>query len=82
MVECLKASGLGIAQIRRFMEAVGEGPSTYGERAELFRGRRAEVAAEMERIRGLLEVLDYKCWYYDTLLAGADDSTTSSTTPR
>ncbi|WP_251159096.1 MerR family transcriptional regulator [Caniella muris] len=74
MIECLKASGLEIAQIRRFMEAVGEGPSTYGERAALFHGRRDQVAAEMERIRGVLEVLDYKCWYYDELLAGADEA--------
>lgn len=74
MVECLKASGLEIAQIRRFMEAVGEGPSTYGERAALFHERRDQVAAEMERIRGVLEVLDYKCWYYDELVAGADEA--------
>lgn len=29
------------------------------------------LKTELARLENVLEVLDYKCWYYDQLLAGA-----------
>lgn len=74
VIECLKSSGLNIADIRQFMEAVARGPETYQERLELFRARRHEVEQEIARLDEVLKVLDYKCWYYQALVDGAQEN--------
>lgn len=71
VIECLKSSGLNIADIRQFMEAVARGPETYQDRLELFEARRDEVEQEIARLGEVLKVLSYKCWYYEALVDGA-----------
>ena len=74
VIECLKASGLEIKEIRRFMEWCAEGPSTYARREELFRTRKAAVEAEMARLQKTLDMLNFKCWYYETAMKdGSED---------
>lgn len=74
VIECLKASGLEIRDIRQFMEWTTEGASTYAQRKALFEARRAAVEADMAALRKTLAMLRYKCWYYETALAeGGED---------
>ena len=68
IIECLKASGLEIRDIKQFMAWCIEGPSTYAQRRELFETRRKAVEAEMEELRKTLDMLKFKCWYYDTAI--------------
>ena len=68
IIECLKASGLEIRDIRQFMAWCVEGPSTYAQRRELFETRRKAVEAEMEALQKTLDMLKFKCWYYDTAI--------------
>ena len=37
VIECLKKSGLGIKDIKLFMDWCAEGPATYSDRFQLFR---------------------------------------------
>ena len=46
-----------------------EGPATYLQRKELFARRRAAVEQEMAQLQKTLDMLNYKCWYYDTAIA-------------
>jgi len=69
VIECLKASGLEIREIRQFMDWCVEGPATYTQRKELFARRRAAVEQEMAQLQKTLDMLNYKCWYYDTAIA-------------
>ena len=64
VIECLKASGLEIRDIKRFMQWCSEGPSTFPQRKALFEARRTAVEAEIERLNHILDMLKYKCWYY------------------
>ena len=64
VIECLKASGLEIRDIKRFMQWCTEGPATYPQRKALFEARKAAVEAELERLNHILDMLNYKCWYY------------------
>lgn len=64
VIECLKASGLEIRDIKRFMQWCSEGPSTFPQRKALFETRRSAVEAEIERLNHILDMLKYKCWYY------------------
>ena len=64
VIECLKESGLEIREVS----------STYAQRKELFEKRKAAVEAEMRRLQKTLDMLEYKCWYYDTALKdGSED---------
>ena len=64
VIECLKASGLEIKEIRQFMDWCGEGADTYPQRKELFESRKRAVESEIQRLEQVLCLLRYKCWYY------------------
>lgn len=57
VIECLKASGLEIRDIKRFMQWCTEGPATYPQRKALFEARKAAVEAELERLNHILDML-------------------------
>ena len=74
VIECLKASGLEIKDIKKFMEWCIEGPTTYAQRKELFETRKAAVEAEMIQLQKTLDMLTFKCWYYETAIRdGSED---------
>ena len=65
VIECLKKSGMEIKDIKQFMEWCAQGPQTYALRRELFLKQKASVEAEIERMNRVLDMLSYKCWYYE-----------------
>lgn len=74
MIECLKASGLSIKEIKEFMDLVVEGDNTIEQRLALFENRREAVMAEIAQLEQTLSVLDFKRWYYTQAReAGTED---------
>lgn len=74
VIECLKRSGLEIKDIKQFMQWCAQGSSTYEQRHELFLRQRETVEAEMEKLRRVKAMIDFKCWYYETAVAdGSED---------
>ena len=74
VIECLKASGLEIKDIKQFMAWCTEGASTYAKRKELFETRRKAVEAELADLQKTLDMIRFKCWYYETAIAdGSED---------
>ncbi|MGM9998489.1 MAG: MerR family transcriptional regulator [Candidatus Bruticola sp.] len=65
IIECLKKSGLGIKDIKMFIEWCNQGSDTFGLRLELFRRQKACVEAEIARMNQVLNVIKFKCWYYE-----------------
>lgn len=75
VVECLKKSGLSIKDIKAFMDMCAEGDSTLADRLELFRNRREAILREIDALRKVLDVLDFKTWYYEqAVVAGTEDA--------
>ena len=68
VIECLKKSGLEIKDIKQFMAWCVEGASTYPNRKELFETRKSIVEAEIIKLQKTLDMLNFKCWYYDTAI--------------
>ncbi|WP_342550088.1 MerR family transcriptional regulator [Paenibacillus sp. FSL P2-0089] len=68
IIECLKASGMPIKEIKHFIEWCSEGDSTLQRRYDMFLERKASVEAQMEELRKTMEVIDHKCHYYKTAL--------------
>jgi DNA-binding transcriptional MerR regulator len=75
MIECLKQSGLSLADVKTFMDMVAEGDATLADRCTLFEARRKSLEAEIEDMKRILSVLEYKCWYYNRAAeAGTEDA--------
>ena len=74
MIECLKKAGMEIREIRQFMDWCVEGPSTYPQRKAMFEARRAHMEEELERMHRTLDMLKFKCWYYEQAIKdGGED---------
>ena len=73
VIECLKRAGLEIRDIKQFMQWCTQGAATYRQRYELFVRQRAAVEAELEHMQRILDMIRYKCWYYETALQDGDE---------
>lgn len=65
VIECLKKSGLEIKDIKRFMEWCAQGSGIYPQRRALFQKPRAAAEAEIARMERVLDMLKFKCGYYE-----------------
>lgn len=81
IIECLKASGLEIKDIKKFMEWTTEGNKTYVQRKQLFETRKAAVEEEIRQLQKTLDMLRYKCWYYDIAIADGNEERISAMLP-
>ena len=74
IIECLKSTGMPIKEIKNFIDWCSEGDSTLQQRYDMFIERKARVEAQMEELKKTLELIEHKCWYYQTALdAGTED---------
>ena len=75
IIECLKTSGLSIKEIKQFLAWCQEGDRSIEQRRDLFYERMEAVKLQMAELQRTMDVLKYKCWYYDTALAaGTEDA--------
>jgi DNA-binding transcriptional MerR regulator len=74
IIECLKATGMPIKEIKNFIDWCSEGDSTLQQRYNMFMERKASVEAQMEELKKTMELIEHKCSYYKTALAaGTED---------
>lgn len=74
VIECLKKSGLEIRDIKQFMDWCAQGASTYSLRRELFVRQKAALEAEIAHMNKVLDMLTFKCWYYEQAMQdGCED---------
>ena len=68
IIECLKKTGLSIKKIKQFIDWCSEGDSTIQLRYEMFKECREETLRKINELKETLEMIDYKCWYYETAM--------------
>ena len=73
VIECLKEAGLSIKDIKNFMAMAKEGDATLAQRLKLFQTRREILEERMRDIRRMLDLICYKCWYYETAQAAGTE---------
>lgn len=66
VIECLKKTGMPIKEIKHFMDCCLAGDDKIGERLAIVKSQRDQVLRQMEEQQNMLEMLNYKCWYYET----------------
>ncbi|MCC8073625.1 MAG: MerR family transcriptional regulator [Clostridiales bacterium] len=81
VIECLKKSGLEIKDIKQFMDWCVQGNETYPQRKELFTRQKASVEAEIEYLNRILDMIKYKCWYYDQAIADGNEDRVQAMAP-
>lgn len=75
VIDCLKCSGLSIKDIREYLHLAGEGDATIDARLEMLARQREIVRGQMEQLQKTLDLLNYKCWFYETAkAAGSTDA--------
>ena len=55
-----------IKEIREFMNWCSQGDRTLEKRKEMFYARRQEIEKQMEELQRTLDMVKFKCWYYET----------------
>lgn len=82
VIECLKKSGLEIKDIKQFMMWCAEGSSTYAKRRELFVRQKEMVEKEIQRMNTVLDMLNYKCWYYEQAIHDGNEERLNNLKPQ
>ena len=81
VIECLKMSGLEIKDIKQFMDWCREGASTYQLRKGLLEKQKATVEAEIIHMNKILDMLRFKCWYYEQAIQDGNEERIQSLLP-
>ena len=69
----VQSAPLEIKEIKQFMSWCVEGASTYPDRKQLFETRKSIVEAEMVKLQKTLDMLNFKCWYYETAIQDGNE---------
>ena len=76
-----KFSEAEIKEIRQFMDWCVEGPATYPQRKAMFEVQRAHMEAELEQMNRTLDMLKFKCWYYEQAIKDGSEDRLKSLIP-
>jgi DNA-binding transcriptional MerR regulator len=63
------------------MKWTTQGSATYAQRKRLFETRKEAVEEEIRQLKKTLDMLKYKCWYYETAIADGGEERISSMLP-
>lgn len=74
IIACLKSAGMSLKDIRRYIEMAMQGDETIDARLQMFHKQRQRILEQMTELQQTLDVVEYKCWYYETAKqAGSED---------
>ena len=66
VIGCMKKAGMSIKDIRRYIEMALQGDDTIALRLAMFQRQRQVLQEQQQELRHTMEMVDYKCWYYET----------------
>jgi DNA-binding transcriptional MerR regulator len=78
LLNCLRATGMPIRDVRRYADLVRTGDGTEQDRLDLLRAHRAQVLAQLAEVQEHLGAIDRKIGIYTEKLAGLDLERTPS----
>jgi len=69
IIDCLKRTGMPIKDIKHFIDCCMEGDSAIDERLSIIKSQRDAVIGQMQEMQEMLDILNFKTWYYETAKA-------------
>ena len=74
IISCMKASGMPIKDIKRYMDMCLEGDNTLEDRLDIFLKRKEVIKEQMEELNKTMSVIEHKIKYYEKAIkAGTED---------
>lgn len=74
LVECLKAVGMTLEEIRHFSVLYQQGDETLQQRYEIFVSQEQAILRQMEQTQVMLETIRYKKWLYRAAVEAGDSA--------
>lgn len=74
VIECLKKTGMPIKEIKQFTAWLSEGDASLQKRFDMFAERKRIVEEQMADLQKTLDIINYKCWYYQTALEAGTEA--------
>lgn len=81
VIECLKKSGMQIKEIKEFMYWCSLGDKTILKRKEMFLTQKENIEQEIKELEKALNMIKYKCWYYEEALKDGTEKRVKNITP-
>ncbi len=81
LIEYLKKSGMALKEIKEFMEWCTEGDETIDQRLNMFKEQEQKVIHKINELNTALDLIRFKCWYYETAQAAGSCSIHNSISP-
>lgn len=81
IIECLKKTGMSIKDIRTFISWCSEGDQTIEQRLNMFKEQQKKVTEQIAELKETLDVIKFKCWYYETAQAAGTCAVHDSLNP-
>ncbi len=66
IIGCMKKAGMSIKDIRQYIEMARAGDETIEMRLDMFEKQREILKSRIKELQHTLEIVEYKCWYYET----------------
>lgn len=73
VIECLKKAGMELKDIKKFMDWCILGAETYPQRKAMFEAQREHVEDEIRHLNKTLDMLKFKCWYYEQAIQDGNE---------
>ncbi|WP_406605525.1 MerR family transcriptional regulator [Corynebacterium kroppenstedtii] len=80
-LRCLRECGMGIDQMREYMELCLEGEGSIAQRKDILKDQRHVVEDKIANLRDMLAFIDSKLSYYDKVRVGEIEYESSLLTP-
>lgn len=74
IIECLKKTNMTLKDIKRFLDWCQEGDATLTKRRDMFYERRKAVMKQIADLQKVLDVVNFKCHYYDTAVRNGTET--------
>lgn len=72
LIQCLRKTGMPLADIRGYIEACEQGDGTLGERYQMIKRQKERTREELKAVKERLKMLEYKEQYYKALIKGEE----------
>lgn len=69
-LNCLKNCGMGIAEMKEYIDLCMKGEASIPERKRILSVKKDELMEQMQRIRESIDYIDHKQNFYDDVLSG------------
>jgi len=76
-LQCLKKCGMGVQDMKRYMELCLEGVSSIPERKELLAARKELLLKQIDEIHESIDYIDHKQAFFDGVLSGTIEYTSN-----